>query len=77
MTISPTETLYTSIEAAFRLGLKPDTVRKLVQRNLLHPHKTIGRSYLFRQSELDRYSKEKNPQGNPHFVRKQRVKRSA
>jgi excisionase family DNA binding protein len=54
----------TATEAADRLGLKADTVRKLVQRGLLTPSRKVGQAYLFTVTEIERYSRERSRPGS-------------
>lgn len=70
MSFTTEQKLYTTPDAAEFLGLQANTVRKLVQRELLTPFQKIGQSYLFVESELKRYREEKSPPGNPEFVRR-------
>ena len=54
----------TAAQAADRLGLKADTVRKLVQRGLLTPSRKVGQAYLFSVAEIDRYNRERSRPGS-------------
>lgn len=76
MTILTKEEIFTSAEAAEYLGLQTDTVRKLVQRDLLKFCGQIGKSYIFERSELDRYNREKLPPGNPELQPKPKRRRA-
>lgn len=49
--------ILTSAEVADELGVQHDTVRKYVQRGLLHPLKNIGSAYVFLSSEFKRFQK--------------------
>lgn len=77
MTILTKEEIFTSAEAAVYLGLQTDTVRKLVQRELLKFRSQIGKSYIFEKSELDRYNREKMPPGNPEFQPKRKRRKAS
>lgn len=57
--------LYNSAAAAEYLGLSPHTIRKYVQRGLINPFQAFGHIYVFDKKELDRYQKERRPQGRP------------
>lgn len=59
--------LIDSSGVATQMHVAPDTVRKWVQRGWIIPKCTIGRAYLFEQSEVDRFRSVKRPQGNPNF----------
>ena len=69
MTFKTTQEIFTTEDAAEYLDLKPDTVRKYVQRGLLTYWKTIGQAYLFTQAELDRFNDNRRGPGNPAFQR--------
>lgn len=63
------EKIYTSPEIAKALGLKVDTVRQYVRRGVLKPLRKIGQTYLFTDSERERYEQERQPAGNPNLSR--------
>lgn len=65
MSAKVNDTIFTTTEAAKYLGLSLDTVRKYVQRRLITPATTIGRSYLITKTECDRYKRDRRPQGKP------------
>lgn len=67
MILQAKEPMYTTTEAADFLKLSEHTVRKYVQRGLLTPARSIGNAYIFLESELRRYRKNKRPRGNPTF----------
>lgn len=67
--IQTTEKLYKTNEAAEFLGISLDTIRKHVQRGNLHWFERVGLGYLFKESELSRFSKAKRKQGNPLLSR--------
>lgn len=46
---------YTTEQAAAYLGLKDRTLRLYVAQGRLTPFRTVGRSFLFSQAELDRF----------------------
>lgn len=54
----------TAVQAAARLDLQPDTVRKLVQRGLITPSRKVGQAYLFSVAEIDRYNRERSRPGS-------------
>ena len=58
------EYLLSTEEAAVRLGLAVDTVRRYVYRDLLKA-KTIGRMLFFSPSELERFANERRGPGKP------------
>lgn len=68
------DVLYTTTEAAQYLGFSENTVRVYIARGIIEPEK-IGPLNFVRRSECDRYKREKNPRGNPNFLRKTRKKR--
>lgn len=70
MVIETRAKLYSTKEAAKFMGLSPETVCKLVQRDLLSPSQLVGQAYLFEEPELKRYLRDRNPPGNPTFRRK-------
>lgn len=76
MAFQSDEKIYTTAEAARYLGLAEDTVRKLVQRDLLTPATNIGVSHVFQESELARYGMSRRPRGNPNFKKRPKGKRS-
>jgi excisionase family DNA binding protein len=53
----------TAAEVAVILKLKPDTVRKHVQRGLLRPSRKVGQAYLFTSSEVRRFQKDRKKPG--------------
>lgn len=57
--------IFDSHAAAAYLGLRPETIRKYVQRGILTPQQTIGVAYVFSRSELDRYLRDRRPVGSP------------
>lgn len=61
-TTFPSETIFTTAEAAEYLGFAEDTVRKYVQRKLIFSEK-MGPIHVIRQSECDRYLREKGEVG--------------
>lgn len=52
-------------EAARMFGVRPDTVRKYVQRGQLVPTQTIGRAYLFTSDVLAEFKAAFAPRGKP------------
>lgn len=58
----PSETIYSTREAADYLGFAEDTVRKYIQRGLIFAEK-MGPIYVVRRSECDRYLREKRDPG--------------
>lgn len=60
----PSETIYTTREAADYLGFAEDTVRKYIQRGLINAEK-MGPVYVVRKSECDRYKAAKRNEGRP------------
>jgi excisionase family DNA binding protein len=71
-TIFPSETIFTTAEAANYLGFAEDTVRKYIQRGLISSEK-MGPIHVVRKSECDRYLREKRDIG----VRKNNPRKSA
>jgi excisionase family DNA binding protein len=61
-TTFPTETIFTTTEAADYLGFAEDTVRKYIQRGLIFAEK-MGPIHVVRKSECDRYLREKRDIG--------------
>lgn len=71
-TTFPSETIFSTREAAEYLGFAEDTVRKYIQRGLIFAEK-IGPLNIVRKSECDRYLREKRGIGE----RKNLEKKSA
>lgn len=67
MVLQANQPMFTTPDAAKFLKLSEHTVRKYVQRGLLTPSRSIGNAYIFLESELRRYKKNKRPRGNPTF----------
>lgn len=61
-TTFPSETIFSTTEAAEYLGFAEDTVRKYIQRGLISAEK-IGPIRIVRKSECDRYLREKQGPG--------------
>lgn len=61
-TTFPSETIFTTREAADYLDFAEDTVRKYIQRGLIFAEK-IGPLYIVRKSECDRYLRERRGPG--------------
>jgi excisionase family DNA binding protein len=61
-TTFPSETIFTTTEAAVYLGFAEDTVRKYIQRGLINAEK-MGPIRIVRKSECDRYLREKRGPG--------------
>lgn len=61
-TTFPSETIFTTSEAADYLGFAEDTVRKYIQRRLIFSEK-MGPIHVVRKSECDRYLREKRDIG--------------
>lgn len=61
-TTFPSETIFSTREAAEYLDFAEDTVRKYIQRGLISAEK-IGPLYIVRKSECDRYLREKRDPG--------------
>lgn len=55
---------FTCEQAAAKLGMKPDTVRRYVHRGLIEAG-LIGDVYLISQQELSRFSRERRERGRP------------
>lgn len=77
MAIQSNSRIFSVPEAAKELGLSVHSVRKYIQRGLIKPIATVGGVHLLTADECARYNREKNPPGNPGFVRKNLPKRSA
>jgi hypothetical protein len=65
MSTTPKRHIFDSNAAAAYLGLKPDTIRKYVQRGVLWPSGTVGLSYFFEREELDRFQQSRKRSGRP------------
>lgn len=65
MSTTPKRHIFDSHAAAVYLGLKPDTIRKYVQRGVLWPSGTVGVAYIFEQAELDRFQASRKSSGRP------------
>jgi len=63
MSIKSKDRIYSTSTAADFLGLQQDTVRQYVHRGILKPIGSIGRGYVFEESELKRYQTEKKSRG--------------
>jgi DNA-binding transcriptional MerR regulator len=69
MAIEANVKMLTTNEVAEGLGVKPDTVRKYVQRKLIKPDRMIGNAHIFLESEFKRFSRTRRKAGNPAFSR--------
>lgn len=65
----PSETLYSTREAAEYLGYAEDTVRKYIKRGLIFAEK-LGPVYAVRQSECDRYKRNRREIGHRQPTKK-------
>lgn len=61
--------LYTTREAAEKLGLTLQTTQKYCQRGVLEATQK-GRQLLIHQKEIDRYQKERRPKGWPKWMKR-------
>lgn len=61
--------LYTCEQAAARLEMKPDTVRRYVHRGIIQAG-ILGGIYLIAERELRRFQRERRGPGNPNLARK-------
>lgn len=68
------DVIYSTAEAALYLGLSAATVRVYVQREIIKAE-PIGPINVIRQSECDRYKRERNPRGNPAFQQTKQQKK--
>jgi len=59
--------MLTTTDVAGLLGVKPDTVRKYVQRKQIVPFRMIGTAHLFKESECKRFARVRRKRGNPQF----------
>lgn len=70
MAIEANMKLFTTTDVAAETGLKPDTIRKFVQRGVIRPQDSmIGNAYIFSESELKRFKRSRRRRGNPTFSR--------
>lgn len=65
MKTNPKRHIFDSNAAAAYLGLRPDTIRKYVQRGALWPSGTVGVAYIFEREELDRFQQSRKGSGRP------------
>lgn len=70
MAIEAGTIMLTTTDAAEALGVKPDTVRKYVERDQLKPDRMIGNTHIFLEAEIKRFSRVRRRRGNPGFSRK-------
>ena len=75
MAITTKSTILTTAEAAEKLGMARDTVRKYIQRGLIKPFAMVGSSHLVTVEEIERYRRTRQPRGNPMLQKKQPRKR--
>jgi len=61
--------LYTLAEVAEEAKLSTESIRKYVQRGDISPIFSFPGGHLFDKSECERFIAEKNPRGNPNFVK--------
>lgn len=59
------DTLFGIHEAAAFLGVKHDTIRRMIRKGLIS-YLMSGQSYLFKQAELERVKAEQYPEGMSH-----------
>lgn len=59
--------MLTTADLATLLGIKPGSVRALIERKLITAQKK-GRDYLIDQAEFDRYLQERRPAHRPKKV---------
>ena len=64
--ISVLDGLHSVHSAAERLRLKPDTIYRYFHRGLLK-RTLIGRSVFVSEQEIERFSRERKPLGNPNL----------
>ena len=69
MAIKSESPILSVTEAAARLGLSPHSIRKYIQKGLIHPIATVGGVHLLTEEECDRYGRERKRVGNPTFQR--------
>ena len=61
--------MYTCEQAAAKLRMKPDTIRRYVHRGIIQAG-VLGGIYLISDMELDRFKANRRPPGNPNLLRK-------
>lgn len=59
---------FTCEQAAKKLSMKPDTVRRYVHRGVIDAGQ-FGDVWVISQAELDRFQAERRGRGNPNFSR--------
>ena len=55
---------YTTLETASLLGLKPKSIPRYIQREVIHAEKR-GRDYFISQDEIERFQRERHGPGRP------------
>ncbi len=61
--------MFTCEQAAARLKMKTDTLRRYIHRGLIRAG-ILGDVYLITDAELSRFKDERRSRGNPNFCRK-------